>query len=134
MPFVYSSFTGSSSSGSKFSIECYNFPAIAQPDFSYKVCSYKELYLPNVSFLTWVFIWWGILVVNGLTHFTPMFCFYTRWRHQRESGFLTFQELWKWNIGVNRLRNQKTPWTVFEEQNFDFRLIFVLDFMSEDVN
>lgn len=35
---------------------------------------------------------------------------------------------------INRLRNQEIPWAVLEEKNSDFRLIFILDLMSEVVN
>ena len=50
--------------------------------------------------------------IPTLTHITPMSHFYTPWKRQKTSGFLTFsggiemevswrfQEVYKWNIGV----------------------------------
>ena len=36
---------------------------------------------------------------SSLTHFQPMFNFYTLWKHQKTRSFWCFQGVQKWNIG-----------------------------------
>ena len=41
-----------------------------------------------------------------LTHFKPMFRFYTSWKRQKSWGFPMFQEVSKWNIGLIRANTE----------------------------
>ena len=62
-----------------------------------------------------------------------MLHFYTHWKRQKTEGFLKFQGVWKWNIGVKyidllnvfKVNNQNTR-TTSTDLLVDFKHVFAL--------
>ena len=78
---------------------------------------------------------------SSLTHFQPMFNFYTLWKHQKTRGFWCFQGVQKWNIGWKWVKyaswkhtdSRETSWkrTAFSELNQSLKS-FLLQRRSQD--
>ena len=76
--------------------------------------------------------------LSHLTHFSPMSHFYTPWKRQKTSSFMTFSGGIKWNIGlkwvkINNVYSQAALLICVEYQGNRTILIMLLKIKGEDM-
>ena len=83
---------------------------------------FKHFWVASKESFAKDFVWHHLVNHQiGWIHFSPMFHFYIPWKHYKSKGFLKFQGVQKWNIGIKWVNKiYDFPWFSYKEPFMTF--------------